>query len=321
MAQQPLDQTLAVEAAMAVRRYGGIAQASRATGIAESTLRNRTKAAQRLGNTTHVEWTYPAHLHLGITSGSALIGGDCHFWPGQDQLIWQAFVDVAHALKPAVIILNGDIIDGTRVSRHGRLRDQRTPKVSEELDEAKRQIAKLPYASRRVFTLGNHDIRVNTYLANMSPETEDLSGRVEDWFPQWEFAYAATINQGKPHVIPTEVRHYFRQGIHARHNNVLNAGIHMVTNHTHQLGVTPFNNRTGRLYGVEAGMLNWCDAPQFEYHQDMPSRANPGFAVLTYDAAGNLLPPELAEFVHGKVLFRGMSWGHGGKPRISVRAA
>jgi len=305
------------EAVLALETYGTKKAAAAALKLPPSTFKNRLAAADREPRCRVQSWTYPSHQHLELRSCQVLVGGDSHFWPGQKSFVFDAFVDVANYIKPAAIIMNGDIIDGTRVSRHGRLRNQHAPRVKDELDEAKKQLGRLPLVRHRIITLGNHDIRLDSYLANQAPEADDCAMTLEHWFPDWKFGYAAMINQEIPHVIPCEVRHYYRMGIHARYNNIVNSGIHMVTNHTHGLGVTPFNNRMGRLYGVETGMLNWNDAAQFEYHQDMPSRAHAGFAVLTFDEDGNLWPPELAEWQYGKVIFRGMSWGFG-KPRVRV---
>jgi hypothetical protein len=316
----PLDPKLIEEAYEAVLKYGNISEASRVTGIPRKTLSERyNRYAAEWGGHEIRDWTYPERLELQLRGKTLLVGGDAHFWPGQRSVIWEAFVEVAHAIKPDAIILNGDMIDGTRVSRHPRLRNQNAPRVVDELNEAERQIDRLPEAEHRLWMLGNHDTRLDNYLANSAPEVDDAAKSLRDWFPNWEFAYATVVNEGLPRVIPTEVRHFYRMGNHARWNNVMYSGIHMVTNHTHGSGVTPFNNRLGRIYGIETGMLNSNHAPQFEYHQGMPSRSNGGFAVLSFDDAGNLLPPELCEHVYGRAWFRGRVWGE--KPRVRVQAA
>ncbi|MDR3736084.1 MAG: metallophosphoesterase [Acidobacteriaceae bacterium] len=317
---RPISPENYMRAVDALKKYGSAGAAAEALEMPRSTFRDWIKAAKLYGVEMPVrhEWTYPEHIHLDLKSCTVLVGGDSHFWPGQTSLVYDAFVDVAKYIKPQAIIMNGDLIDGTRVSRHGRLRNQAAPRVKDELDEAKRQLGRLPIVKHRIITLGNHDQRLDHYLANMAPEADDCAAGLADWFHGWDLGYAVMINQA-PGIIPCEVRHYYRMGIHARWNNAVYSGIHIVTNHTHGLGVTPFNNRMGRIYGVEPGMLNWNDAVQFEYHQGMQSRAHAGFAVLTFDEKGNLLPPEIAEFVHGKLMFRGMSWGFG-KPRTRVAA-
>lgn len=304
----------------AVKKHGNIAEAARALNVPRKTLSDRYHLyAAEWGTTKVQEWTYPERIELELKNATVLVGGDCHFWPGQTSLIWEAFVEVAHALKPDVTVINGDAFDGTRVSRHPRMRSQNTPKLSEEVGETDRQLARLP-KNRRVWTLGNHCQRFDKYLAENASEMEDMATSLPALFPEWEFAYAAMINEYLPHVIPLEIRHFYRMGNHARWNNAMYSGIHTCTNHTHGLGVTPFNNRMGRIYGIETGMLNSHDNPQFEYGQGMQSRAHSGFAFLTFDDQGQLMPPELCELVHGKAWFRNHSWASGEKPRFRVPA-
>ena len=320
MSSPPTPEALIEEAYNAILLHGNITEAARATGISATTLRRRAEKYSVNGNPYAApDWTYPERIDIELRGKTILIGGDAHFWPGQRSLIWEAFVEVANDIKPDGIILNGDMIDGTRVSRHPRLRNQSAPRVVDELKECKRQIDRLPSSGIQVWNVGNHDQRVDHYLANNAPEADELAGSLRSWFPDWQFGYAVMINEGLPRVIPAEVRHFYRSGVHARWNNGLYSGIHMITNHTHGLGTTPINNRMGRIYTVETGMLNSNHAPQFEYHQGMQSRANGGFALLTFTDDGHLLPPELCEHVYGKAWFRGRAWGE--KPRYRVRAA
>jgi hypothetical protein len=146
--------------------------------------------------------------------------------------------------------------------------------------------------------MGNHDQRVDNYLANSAPELEDYAGKLSDRFPEWNFCYATVING-------VEVRHRFRGGIHTAWNNALHSGISMVTSHTHQLQITAVRNRLGSHYGIECGMLNDPYGPQFEYAEGAPTRACGGFVLLSFDEDFNLLPPELAEMIRGRPTFRG----------------
>ena len=303
---------LLVEAITAVHRYGNMSAAAVALKIPRATLQGRYYRAIAEGIGQPLErsnWTYPQQIEIELRAATVLIGGDAHFWPGQHPLIYQAFVDVAAYLKPKAIVLNGDMFDGTRVGRHGRLRGQSAPRVKDELNATSEKLAMLVGAEHQFFTIGNHDQRVDMYMANAAPEMDDAVMSLADYFPNWQMCWAVTINGH------TEIRHRFRSGIHARHNNTIHSGRNIFTNHTHQLGITPFDDRNGRRWGGETGMLNWPDAPQFEYTEGAPTRWVPGFMVLTFDSDGNLLPPETCEWVHGRAWFRGASWGLG-KPRV-----
>jgi len=245
------------------------------------------------------QWLYPQMLTGEVKEDCVLIGGDAHIWPNTNSVMMKAFVKTAKMLKPDTIILNGDIIDGARVSRHGATLKSAAPKVSAEIEAAMEWMSLLPAAKRRIFTIGNHDIRVDNYLANQANELDDYIGRLSDRFPFWEFCYAYTINES------VEVRHRFRGGIHAAYNNALNAAITTVTNHTHAQQVTAIRNRKGTHWGVETGMLGDPDHKCFQYHEGAPSRAHTGFAVLTFDEEGILMPPELCQSVNGRPVFRG----------------
>jgi len=243
-------------------------------------------------------WTVPSTHNIELSNKTLLVGGDLHIWPGALPLMWKAFVAVAKMIKPDGIVLNGDIIDGARVSRHGSFLGTHAPKVMAEIEAAQDAIAMLPRAQHRIWTMGNHDIRVDNYLANNAPELDDYAGRLADRFPLWHFCYSLVINK-------CEIRHRFRSGIHAGYNNALNAGISMISNHTHQLQVTAIRNRNGSHYGVETGMLGDPFGKQFEYTEGAPSRAQEGFVVLTFDEDGDLMPPEVCEMVKGHPIFRG----------------
>ena len=243
------------------------------------------------------EWTYPQQLEVTFDNGVVLIGSDAHIWPGPETVMMKAFVAVSRKLKPDVIVLNGDILDGAKVSRHGSLLNAHAPKLSAEIDAATKWIAKLQPSKHRIWTMGNHDQRVDHYLANNAPELDDYAGRISDRFPTWEFCWAVNING-------VEIRHRFRSGIHAGWNNALHSGVTTITGHTHQLQVTAVRNRNGTHWGIEDGMLGDPSHKCFEYGEGTPSRAQPGFLVLSF-IDGVLMPPEMCELINGEPVFRG----------------
>jgi len=250
-------------------------------------------------NVIQAEWLYPQVLTDEIKSSCILIGGDAHIWPDTESLAMKAFVKIAKQLKPEIICLNGDIIDGARVSRHGATLGSNAPKVSAEIDAAKKWIDQFPKCRRRIFTIGNHDMRVDNYLANQASELEDYAGRLADRFPMWEFCYSFHLNDD------IEIRHRFRAGIHAAYNNAQVSGWTLVTNHTHAQQLTAVRNRRGSHWGVETGMLGDPNHRCFQYSEGAPSRAHQGFVVLTFDETGILMPPEFCQMINGRPVFRG----------------
>ena len=256
-------------------------------------------------------WFYPRTVNARIEGGSVLVGGDAHIWPGNPTPMWRAFCAVAEELKPTAICLNGDVIDGARISRHTRLPGF-TPSLADEIAAVRENLALIPSSEHRWWTMGNHDARVDAYLAAHAPEMEDYAGSLVERFQDWRFTWSVTVNED------TLIRHRFRSGIHAAYNNSLQSGLSTVTNHTHQLDCKPIVDMRGTRYGIETGMLGDPLGPQFQYGEGQPNRARSGFALLTFDSAGNMQPPELCEWRLGGAWFRGKVWAE--KPRIRIPA-
>lgn len=306
-----------------VKQAGSVSAAARLHGMPVQTVQSiigdaRTRDPECLPPPlkTHDwasdSWSIPARPVIDVAGRSVLTGGDLHRWPGPQSIAWRAFVTVAHEIKPDIIVLGGDILDGARVSRHARQFGSKSPRLTEELDAVRSDLTELP-PSQRLWVIGNHDLRVDGYLANNAPELDDYAGSLRDRFPEWQFAYGFALGAN------TEIRHRFRGGIHASYNNTLHAGISICSFHTHQSGVRSFDDRNGRRYGIEPGCLADPNGPQFEYHEAAPSRSAMGFAVLSFDGESELMPPELCEHSSGRMIFRGRVVA-GEKPRYRVRA-
>lgn len=307
MGQQPLSveeliNTLKIHEAS--NKNGRVA--AKSLGVSESTFRHRLREAQRrfprgLDQAEElkerIDWTYPKIVKISEPQSVWVIGSDAHFWPGDKTDIWDAFVKICKQIKPTGIIMNGDVIDAAKVSRHP-LKNKNTPSVGDEITYAQRMLKQLPYAKYRCWTIGNHDVRVDNFILNNALQLDGLIQTLPDKFPEWEFSYAFMINN-------TEVRHRFRSGIHAGWNNTLHSGINVITGHTHQLQITAMRDRRGSRWGVETGMLSDPDFAQFEYTEGFPSRWQQGFCVLTFDETGEMYPPELCEMIRGVPIFRG----------------
>lgn len=309
---------------VAWREAGGSPAAmSSNTGIGARNIKSRAAKLRGMGydlpmfstNPAYFvpRWTYPAEMALTLQDGVILVASDLHMWPQSHQprpTVQQVFLDFAHELKPDVIVFAGDVIDGTRISRHSSIRGQRTPTVTEEADAFAAFCRDMPGARHRYVTVGNHDLRIDNYLAQNANEMADWAGRLQDRTPGWEYAYSLIVNN------ILEIRHDWHNGIHAGYNNALKSGITCVTGHTHAQGVTPYRDRRGTRYGVQLGMLNDPRGPQWEYTHGRSSQARAGFGVLTFDG-GMLLPPELCEEIDGRFFFRNRMLN---KPRVRVAA-
>ena len=252
---------------------------------------------------THLEKTASA----AIEDGTVVVFSDAHYWPGDPSKAHLALLALLKKLKPRLVVANGDLFDGARVSRHPRMGWESRPTVQEEVEAVclrMREVEKAAGEALLIRTLGNHDSRFENYIAANAPELEGLHGTsLFDYLPNWRGCFALHVNQGDEGW--TVIRHvHVAGGVHSAYNSTVRAGTHYVHGHLHKLQVTPFGDYRGRRYGVDTGTLADPEGPQFNYTQAAPLSWCSGFAVLTY-RAGKLLMPELCEVIDGQAWFRG----------------
>jgi hypothetical protein len=250
----------------------------------------------------------PARKELGIENGVVLVFSDAHFWPSKHTTAFKGLIWAIKELQPKAIIANGDVFDGASISRYPRIGWDSTPSVIQELKACELAMGEIEDIAKKarhnvnlVWTLGNHDARFENRLAANAPQYEFVKGfSLKDHFPEWHPCWSCW---------PTDevvVKHRWKGGIHATHNNTVNAGVSMVTGHLHSLKVTPFDDYNGTRYGVDTGTLADTNGEQFiNYLEDSPTNWRSGFAVLTFHD-GKLLWPELvAKYSENQVQFRG----------------
>jgi hypothetical protein len=247
---------------------------------------------------------YLQRVSIDGFTGTVVVFSDAHYYPGIGATVaHRALVEVVKDLKPKLIVANGDIFEGARLSRFPRNGWEQQPRVADELDEVRDRMAEIRHAyrgARLTRTVGNHCIRLDRFLATHASDFEGVQGfRLSDHLPQWQECMSVFINGH------TMVKHRFNGGVHAAYNNTLKAGTNIVTGHTHHLEVKPWGDYRGRRYGVQTGAIADIDAPAFSYTEDNPLPWCSGFAVLTFDKDGRLLHPELCEVVDGTAYFRG----------------
>lgn len=131
---------------------------------------------------------------LTIKDGFVVVFGDCHWWPGDDPIAHKALIRFITDYRPQVIIMNGDAIDGARISRHPPMGWVKTPDVADELDFCKEKMGEVeaaaPPKAKFCWNVGNHDLRFNARLAQVAPEYIRVEGtNLSDHFPAWHFAW------------------------------------------------------------------------------------------------------------------------------------
>lgn len=248
-------------------------------------------------------WTFPREECPEIHTGTVIVFSDAHYWPGEPSVAHKGLLAVVKKTKPRAVIANGDVMDGVSVSRHDPFGWTARPSVKEELEVCQERLHEIelavPKGCNLWWNVGNHDVRFERTLASKVPEFVGMMMlRLGDHFPAWDLRWSTRIN-GR-----VMVKHRWASGVHAGYNNAMKGGLTIVTGHTHILEVKPYGDYGGRRYGVQTGSLADLHGPQFEYHENSPSSACSGFAVLTFKD-GVLLPPELAEVIDGRCYFRG----------------
>jgi hypothetical protein len=251
----------------------------------------------------------------GIIDGTVLVFSDAHFWPNIRTTAFQGLLWAINTLKPIMVVNNGDAFDGATISRYPRSQWQQRPSVRQELDACKEYLKeiedacyKVRHHTQLVWPLGNHDARLESRLSAMVPEFEGVTGlTLKDHFPKWSPCWSCWPTNN------VVIKHRYKSGIHATHNNTVNAGLTIVTGHLHSLKVTPFDDYRGTRWGVDTGTLADTDGPQFlDYLEDSPTNWRSGFVVLTFKD-GELLMPEIArKHSDGFIDFRGQLIGVSG---------
>lgn len=247
---------------------------------------------------------YPHRGALEVKNGLVLVGSDFHIWPGAESVALRGFKKLAKDLKPSAVILNGDVVDLPQVSRHPPIGWESSPSLLHEIEAAQDHLHDIAQAcgrARKIWTLGNHDARFETRLATVASEYKGIRGiHLSDHFPLWEKGWSVWINDS------VVVKHRWKGGVHATHNNTVGSGKTMVTGHLHSQKVTPYTDYNGTRYGIDTGCVADCEHKAFiDYTEDNPKNWVSGFAVLKFKD-GKLMQPELASVWDDKsIQFRG----------------
>jgi predicted phosphodiesterase len=246
-----------------------------------------------------------ARATFDIQNGEVLIGSDGHFWPGERSIAFDSFINLTQLRKPSLIILNGDALDGSKISRHAPGGWADLPDLADELAAVQERMAEIEYAAPQgtplVICAGNHDTRFSARLAQMAPDFVRVKGcDLADHLPAWNFAWTCFIND------TVVVQHYWHGGVHAAYNNALKSGKTIVTGHTHRLQTVQFADYNGLRYGIECGMLQEINPESDKLHwtRDTPLNWSAGFVHLEF-VDGVLQEPTLVRVINGRCRFRG----------------
>lgn len=245
-----------------------------------------------------------ARADASLDNGTIFVASDCHYHPGEASVAHKAFVKLIKKMKPAIIVMNGDVFDGATVSRYPPMGFEpvKPPTVKEELEAVSdrlHEIIKVAGNARKVWTIGNHDMRYEARLTQAAPQYEGVKGfALRDHFPEWTHCLSLMVNNN---II---LKHRYHGGIHATYNNTLKAGISIVTGHLHRLQATIWSDYNGSRFGIDTGTLAEVHGDHMSYGEDNPKNHASGFAVLSI-VNGVLVYPEFCYVVNDEAYFRG----------------
>lgn len=244
-----------------------------------------------------------ARVHVPVSDGCAIVFSDAHFWPGKPTVAYKALLKYVKEYKPFAVIDNGDSFDGAQISRWPRIGWDATPTVAAELAvnvERHGDLEKAAPNAYRTWNLGNHDARYETFLAAKVPEYQNVEGfHLRDKFPGWLPAWSTWLGN------QVVVKHRLSGGKFAAANNVLKAGMTIVTGHDHRLYEFPLATYRETLYGIDAGTLADTYGPMFKnYTEDNPVDWQSGFPILWF-RSGKYVGCELVRVRGDKVFHRG----------------
>jgi predicted MPP superfamily phosphohydrolase len=171
-------------------------------------------------NITNV--THEQKIYTEITNGIVVVFSDAHYWPGPPTVAHKALLAVVSNLKPAIVIANGDVFDGARVSRHDPIYKHDTPSPKEEVEACQDRMTEIEDASKNstfIWTVGNHDQSLWRYIRLTRQKSRGCHLQTcLNTFPRWKQTYAVDING------TTLVKHRWHNGIHATFNNARERG-------------------------------------------------------------------------------------------------
>lgn len=289
------------------KTHKGAAEVARHLGVTERQVKQRRRRIETRHNvrleatkgTSHFykhlsPYEHKTNHHLGLLNGDVIVFSDAHFHPQERTVAYKGLLHLIRRVKPKAVVCGGDAFDGARISRFPRPGFiEQGPTVLEELRACKDRLGEIEEAAngaKLVWTLGNHDLRLESRLAANVPEYEGIHGfHLKDHFPNWIPAWCCWVNED------TMIAHRWKGGQHATYNNTVNAGVNVVTGHLHQLKWTPFTDFRDKVrYGVDTGTLAEPMGPQFiNYLEGKNPNWGSGFVVLSF-RDGRMLQPQIA---------------------------
>lgn len=226
MPQKSYSTEIMQQALNLVVKYGSPYRAQQASGIPDTTLGSRSRAAQLAGLKPTVERDEAKHRPYERLGRTHMVIPDVQAKHGVplDHMEWAG--NYAVDKKPDVIVQIGDFADVPSLNSHGKPRHQEMQRYQKDMAavikaqelflapiDAYNRTAEIKYTPRRVITKGNHENRI-TRIVDENPWLEDKVSENDLGFEEhgWEIHdFLEVVN-----IDGIEYSHYFTSGVMGR---------------------------------------------------------------------------------------------------------
>ena len=236
-----------------------------------------------------------------------LVLSDIHI-PYHDQAALALALAYARDYRPTHIVLNGDILDAQEISSHPK--DKHNPiTFQDELNEARQFLRVLRHdhkAAKIVYTMGNHEHRLERYLTAHAPELASVDALALDELLELQAHGIEFVDQRcKVQIGPFEVFHgsiIRKDAGNSVRGHMTRRGGSVVMGHTHRMGIVARADRNGVHWGIENGHLSDPD-PDWTHDPDWQQ----GFSQI--DVHGDIVSLRQHHIHDGKLLVDGRLYG------------
>lgn len=232
-----------------------------------------------------------------------LVLSDIHI-PYHDQAALALALAYARDYRPTHIVLNGDILDAQEISSHPK--DKHNPiTFQDEINEARQFLRVLRHDHRHakiVYTMGNHEHRLERYLTARAPELASVDALALDELLELQAHGIEFVDQRcKVQIGPFEIFHgsiIRKDAGNSVRGHMTRRGGSVVMGHTHRMGIVARADRNGVHWGIENGHLSDPD-PDWTHDPDWQQ----GFSQV--DVHGDLVSLRQHHIHGGKLLVDG----------------
>lgn len=232
---------------------------------------------------------------------------DCHH-PNADETAWKVLLSACSYLKPHTLCILGDFVDMESVSMH-EPDEVRHANLAVEAALARCRLGELEAAcgrglERKIYIEGNHEQRLQRYLARQAPALWDMV-TAQDLLhldDSWEWVpYRKSTRIGKLHV----THDTGRAGMNAHRDSAKAFHASAIIGHTHRMAYDVTGTFDGQPYlAAMFGWLGAADRAASYTHEANSANWVHGFGVGHMEANG-VVHVQPVPIVSGKCVVSG----------------